>query len=1157
MATETDGPTPALGLFLVAASIHSDPSSTISFLIDTGSSLSILPISFKPDDRSRSFTLRTANGNIVQTAGVSTLTFTLPDFPHSFTWSFSVADVTHPILGADFLCANSISVDCRSRHLSMPNFHETCNTLDASPDISSLPDNVRELFVKFPSLLTTDSIASKAGPHTYFHSIITEPTPPLRERVRVLSNEKLDFVRAEFAELLNSGVVRRSSSPWAAPIHVVPKKDGTFRPCGDYRRLNKVTIHDAYPMPLINDVLQRLPNATVFSTLDLRKAYHQIPMTPADICKTAVITPCGLFEYLFMPFGLRNAAQTFQRHIDHVLENLPFALAYIDDILIGSVDADTHKLHLSQILERLCKFKLSINLSKCHFFQTEVTFLGHSISAKGIRPLPRRAETISKFPLPQTVSQLRSFLGTVNYCHRFIPNVSGIASPLSALCTGPKHSTIVWSKSALESFELVKNSLASMKTLFFPKSGLPITLTTDASNFAIGAVLHQLNGDIPEPLEFFSRKFSAAEQRYSTFDRELTAIFISVKHFKHLLEGRTFTIFCDHKPLVHALSMKDPSPRQHRQISYLSQFSCQITHIAGKENIIADYLSRSVNVITHDSFLSHQQLLDNPPSTDDLTFFKDNVVINNGIHFDTALSGTLRAIIGHNLRKSAFDAVHGLHHPGTSATFQILRNQVIWPSMRRDVKLWISQCLECQRYKIIKHTKPPIMHFPTGNRFDTVHIDLVGPLPASRGYTYLLTMIDRKTRWFEVIPLRNITAETVAKNFLQHWISRYGVPLHIISDRGAQFESDLFKNLTDLLHIKRLRTTSYHPQTNGLLERFHRTLKTSLAILSNSYLWSDVLPFVLMGWRNTPSKTTGCSPAQLLFGTCISLPNKLVDFNAEPSLPELSSARDHFLSLDSNPLFSKSYAYQPYVPTSFANATHVWIRKISDTSLKPRYNGPFPLLGLKDNVAFVDVDGSHQTISLSRLKPAFGIFIQDEVGLQDTSFSFPNEYIPFYDPPMFAPPLPLVVTDPTETQVVPTEISIPITVPTTSETITPIETSIPSIVPIEPTITIPTEVSIPPIIPVVIPEAVPVDTPPVAEPFIQPVITRTRRTRVFAPTEIPPADPPVGSSRVLRSSLRSSAAPFLPRRSVSINRWVRERNIDQDPDTPTRLRRAL
>ena len=1120
LATEIDGLTPSIGLFLVATVLqnHSSVGVDVSFLIDTGSSLSILPISFKPDNTSHSFTLRTANGSVVKTAGTSTFNFTLPHFPKPFSWTFQIADVTHPILGADFLCANSISVDCKARRLSISGTLDVCAAIAIPPlDVSSFPTFVQKLFHEFPSLISPDTSKTKPVTHHYFHSIATYPTPPLRERVRILSNEKLDFVRAEFAELLNSGIVRRSASPWAAPIHVVTKKDGSFRLCGDYRRLNQVTIPDTYPMPLIHDVLKRLPNATIFSTLDLRKAYHQIPVAPEDISKTAVITPCGLFEYLFMPFGLRNAAQTFQRHIHNILEKLPFSsfsISYIDDILVGSKDPESHELHIRQIFEALSKFNLCINVSKCSFSKPEVKFLGHSISAKGIRPLPRRAEVITKFPLPKTVSQLRSFLGTVNYCHRFIPNLSSVSSPLSALCSGPKHSDISWTDKSLKSFEDTKQSLANMETLHFPKSGLPLTLTTDASDVAAGAVLHQINNGISEPLEFFSKKFDSAQQKYSAFDRELSAIAIAIKHFKYLLEGRSFTIFTDHKPLLHISNMKDPTPRQLRQINFISQFSCEIKHIAGRENIIADCFSRCTNALIHQPLISTEQLLDNPPSLDDLSHFKDNFRIENGIHFDTSLSGTLRPILGSNLRRPAFDAIHNLHHPGTSATFLLLRNHVIWPSMRRDIKLWVSECLDCQRFKIHKHTKPPLIHFPTGNRFDTVHLDIVGPLPPSHGFTYLFTMIDRKTRWFEVIPLRNITAETIAKNFLNHWISRYGVPLTIITDRGTQFESGLLETLTSQLNIKRLRTTSYHPQTNGLLERFHRTLKTSLGIHSNSYQWSESLPYVLLGWRNTPSKTTGCSPAQLLFGCSISPPDKLVDFNNDFSSLELSAARDHFLALDSNPLFSTSHGYKPYVPTSFETASHVWIRKITDSSLKPRYFGPFPLISLKNNVAFVDVDGSHQTISLARLKPAFGITTEEEPYVP---LSFPPDFISLYDSPK--PKTPLEIGNP------------PIAVPAPVHEVRP---SSPS------SATIPA-----------------VDSSPIVQPFL-------RTTSSTHPHPLPspiPEDTNTGISPttkpVLRPLLRHDHPSRRIPRSVSINPWVRERTIDQPADTPTRLHRVL
>ena len=1059
---------------------------------------------------------------MVKTLGSLTISFNLPNIANLFTWKFYVADVTHPILGSDFLCSNSLAVDCRSRRLfPSPGSTKFVASVVPTPelDYSRLPNFVQTFLNQFPNLTTNSTTRNAALDSKYFHRIETNPTPPLHERVRIMSNEKLDFVRAEFAELLNAGIVRRSSSPWASPVHIISKPDGSFRLCGDYRRLNKITIHDSYTMPVIKDVLQRLPNATIFTTLDLRKAYHQIPVRECDVEKTAVTTPIGLFEYLFMPFGLRNAAQTFQRHIDHVLEKLQYcSIVYIDDILIGSKDVATHQQDVAKVLKALSDFNLKLNINKCDFCKPEIRFLGHLISAKGIKPLPHRAEIILKFPLPKTVSQLRSFLGTINFCHRFIPNISDIVAPLSALCTGRKQTVLKWNESTLFSFENAKKALQSMTTLSFPKTGLPLTLTTDASNFAAGAALHQINNGVSEPLEFFSKKFDAAQQKYSAFDRELTAIFLAIKHFKYLLDGRSFTIFTDHKPLLHLLTMRDPSPRQQRQINFISQFSCKIQHIAGKENIIADCLSRC-HAITHGTLFSAQQLLDNPPTTDEISIFKDHYLLSDGIHFDSSLSGTLRPILGQSLRKLAFTAIHNIHHPGSAASFELLKTHVIWPGMRKDVKNWVAECLDCQKFKIHKHTKPPLMHFPTGNRFDTVHIDLVGPLPPSQGYTYLLTMIDRKTRWFEVVPVRNITAETIAKNFVQHWIARYGVPQSIISDRGAQFESDLFNSLARHLNIKHLRTTSYHPQTNGMLERFHRTLKTSLAILSTNYQWHTALPFVLMAWRNTPSKTTGCSPAQLLFGVSISLPNQLVDFNTEPTLAELAAARDHFLSIDSNPLFSASHAYKPYIPKSFEHATHVWIRAITDSNFKPRYQGPFPLRSIKDNVARVEINGIEETINLARLKPAFGIS-SDATG--GSPVFTPNNHVSFYEAPRVQiPRTPLEIMEPPQ---LPPETQVQIS--------SRVATSVPKIdattVPPE---TLPSTSS-----------STPINVPP---------ITRTIRTRSRDCHSPSRAATIVNPTSILRSTRQSTTR----NRGVTISPWVRIRRIGQKPDSPTRLER--
>jgi len=958
------------GIFSTKAVVEELDGVDIDFLVDTGSAVSVLPKSFKFANATgtSSTSLIAANGSAVETYGNRRFQFTLCQLSRTFTWDFFIANVTRPILGADFFTFFNLLVDCSLSCLVEKD--NLVSSLFSSDGIGLIKDNVLE-FVKAytPHVLTRQDASSM--PCLSEHVIQTINCAPVRDRRRELSQERRLSAEKEFLELESQGIIRRSSSPWASALQIVVKKDGSLRCCGDYRRVNKVTVPDAYPMPLLSDILHRFSGCTVFSTLDLAKAYHQIPMETASIEKTAIITPFGLFEYLKMPFGLRNAAQTFQRHIDMVLKELPFVAAYIDDIIVFSVDHQQHQKHLAMVLKRLHEHNLQVKLAKCHFFVQQATFLGHLVSKDGILPLPDRLEAIKNFPRPITVTQLRSFLGMVNFCRKFIKGLSGKLAPLTRLAVGKKRAKIDWSSEADNSFVMLRQNLSNIKALHCPDSNLPITLTTDASNVAIGAVLCQVEGDSSKPIEFFSHKLNSAQTRYSTFDRELLSVFLAVKHFEHIVISRKTIVYTDHKPLLYALEMKQPSPRQQRQISYLSQFDLQFFHVAGADNVVADALSRvEINDIEFDSEFSRETLVSNPPSAEDIKSFHKIPTFRQGIYFDYSLRGTARPVLGKKFRMDLFRNIHEVTHAGFKATYEQIKNRVIWPFMRKDIKRWCEACLTCQASKITRHIKPPILHFPTGSRFDTVHIDIVGPLPPSRGYSYILTMIDRKTRWPEAFPLRNITAQTVADIFVTNWVSRFGVPKHVITDQGRQFESSLFQELLKRLGTKRLRTTAYHPQTNGLVERFHRTLKSSLRALANVSDWTGSLPLVLLGWRNIPSSRHGASPSQMLFGSNTTLVDDI--FLGEDILEDRHSivVRDHFRKLDTRP-FTRSMV-PIFIPKSLLEAKFVWVIRESPNSLEARYEGPYKLVKLDTagNTAIVLIDGVEKRINLCKLKPS-------------------------------------------------------------------------------------------------------------------------------------------------------------------------------------------
>ena len=417
--------------------------------------------------------------------------------------------------------------------------------------------------------------------------------------------------------------------------------------------------------------------------------------------------------------------------------------------------------------------------------------------------------------------------------------------------------------------------------------------------------------------------------------------------------------------------MKNPTPRQQRHISYLSQFDINIQFISGSQNVVADCFSRvEIAEIEFETLFSNDILSNNAPSNEDLAHFKTNPYIHNGVYMDLSIPGCPRPILAGSLRLEAFNSIHNLTRAGHKATYSLLHTKVVWPFMRKDVKFWCNSCASCQSNKITRHTKPPILSFPTGSRFETVHIDIVGPLPPSRGYTYRLTMIDRKTRWPEVFPIRNINADTVVEIFVNNWVSRFGVPKRIITDQGRQFESKLFQSLLKRLGCQKLRTTAFHPQSNGLVERFHRTLKNSLRSATIVHDWTSNLPYILLGWRNIPSSRYGASPAQLVFGSNTYLVNDLFFGTAPSDDNHLNLVRDYFAKLDTT---NKSFnTCKIYIPSNLLNSKFVWLLRESPTSLQSRYAGPYRVISFNQdyNTATISVEGKMRTVNLSKLKPS-------------------------------------------------------------------------------------------------------------------------------------------------------------------------------------------
>ncbi|XP_023316038.1 uncharacterized protein LOC111693963 [Trichogramma pretiosum] len=849
----------------------------------------------------------------------------------------AVADaVEQPIMGSDFLAHYDLLPDCRRKRLidastnlfapASMQFSSQCSvkTVAASGDysdiISAFPDLLRPLGLPRPIK------------HSTVHHIRTTPGPPLSCRPRRLAPEKLQVAKTEFDQMLQAGVCRPSESQGSSPLHLARKGKNGWRPCGDFRGLNSRTIPDRYPVRHIHDFANNIGGSTIFSTIDLVKAYQQIPVNPDDICKTAITTPFGLYEFPYMTFGLKNAGQTFQRFIDEVTRGLPFCYVYIDDILVYSRSQEEHRRHLEILFKRLHEYGLVINLEKCSFGQPEVRFLGYLVSEAGVRPPEDRVQAILDYTLPKTAHDLRRFLGMFDFYRRFVKHASELEAPLYDALSKPliKGSQLItWTPDLEKAFVRCRGSIATATQLSHPRLGAPLGLFTDASGTAVGACLNQWINDAWHPLAFFSKKLSPKEASWPAYYRELLAVYTAVQHFRHALEGYTFKIYTDHKPLIHAFTLKKEKlpPIQLNQLSFISQFSTDIVYIRGAENVVADALSRVEAV----SSINYEELAQSQAIDETLKSFLDD--------------------------------------PGTSLRLQKIELPGLRTSVYCDVSTGKNQkdIQDAKRafYLAFDEKRLPALAFPARSRKS---LDMCI-------HRWVHLHIRRNVSHMCTLPLKDTSTETVCKGFLQAWISRFGCPDVLTTDRGGQFTSHLFTNVAKHLGIQLRHTSSWHPQSNGIVEVFHRHLKASLLAHQHEN-WLEALPLVLLGIRSAFKEDISSTASEMVYGETLRLPGEMLKTSTPAHITDPASLlhrlRAIFHRLQPVPA-SRHCKPRVFVFQDLRDCGYVFLPddKISKALVNTPFTGPWKVLERTEKIFKLSIRGKAVTVSIDRLKPAY------------------------------------------------------------------------------------------------------------------------------------------------------------------------------------------
>lgn len=788
------------------------------------------------------------------------------------------------------------------------------------------PEPLQTLLHEFTDLFPT-KLPGLPPLRQVYHTINLVPgmVPPNRPAYRLSLVEQEECVKT-VDELLALGLIRPSCSAFASPVLFVRKKEGTYRMVIDYRALNKITVPDRYPLPRIDDLLDRLKGAKVFSSLDLLSGYHQVRLRQEDIPKTAFRTPFGLYEFLVLPFGLTNAPATFQRLMNEIFHDFireGFVVVYLDDVLIFSKNTAEHYEHLRRVFVRLQETGLFAKLAKCEFLKPELRYLGHVIGREGLKVDPQKITVVQEWPTPQNVTDVRRFLGLANYFRKFVRNYSDLAAPLTQLSSSKREWE--WGKEQEHAFLALKEALVCAPILALPDLRREFQVICDASDFGVGAVLLQ-DGRV---IAYYSKKLNSAERNYSATERELLAVVYALTEWRCYVLGKQVTVTTDHQCNTYLQQQVGLSPRRARWAERLQEFEILWVWEPGKSNV-ADALSRIPNLAAavtrsastreptpqspelqpsmgrgggatpsattqqSDKCVPLLERIVGAYASDEWLGRKANrrkVHFRDGIwefgkegrkyvpvYYETREG---EEMVTRNLRQELLASLHDppyVGHPGFAKMYELVKRAWWWPGMAEDIREYVKYCDSCQRVKASNKLPAGLLHplqIPT-RKWQSISMDFITGLPRSaRGSDAIWVVVDRLSKCAHfVATTTRADSYDVAVLFRDKVWRYHGFPEEIVSDRDPRFINNFMNVLLSLTGCKPARSTAYHPQSDGQTERVNRVLEDYLRhyVKHHHREWEEHLAAAEFAYNNSWHASLNSTPFRLTYGQDPNIP---------------------------------------------------------------------------------------------------------------------------------------------------------------------------------------------------------------------------------------------------------------------------------------------